>query len=557
LQVFVCCIGRGAYCERQYGASHNVSMCSQYVPNMFQNSSRYETGVIFNSSNNQEVASQRSGGAVTHAWRLACFLAVAFLFVAFFAAPVQAQSTAKSILGRLEAASPGDEITLLSGTVSLTKPLVITKGGAEGQVLILKAAGLGKTKFTGTGGLILKDVSYVRIEGFNFEQHNDHPAIRLINCQHVEIARNTFQINSKHARRQNWIHITGDKSGSNRVEYNLFEGKYKPGACVAIDGSEKAPFIPSKNDRIAHNIFRGIAAGTDQASSIGPRAIRVGWSGMAQGASLAVIEFNLFEECNAAEFVTIRSGGTNLRFNTFRNCAGYATLRTGKNNTAEGNFFFAEEGEKGVGGISVMGQGARVFNNYFENLSKPAISMPNGRADVDAKNATSQPVARVPHPAATGAKVVHNTMVNCTNGSLAIGTGKSELMNQPPKDCEIANNVVISYGDSLVKMHDDRAGITWVANIMYHSDGKTHVGVTFDRTQAITVFPKVRIASGIWRLGLSSPAIDKAVGKYDFVQLDIDGQPRLKKNDIGADEFVQMPIKHRPLIRDDVGPGGE
>ena len=39
-----------------------------------------------------------------------------------------------------------------------------------------------------------------------------------------------------------------------------------------------------------------------------------------------------------------------------------------------------------------------------------------------------------------------------------------------------------------------------------------------------------------WKLAASSPEIDKAVGRFDFVTTDFEGLPRSGTKDVGADE---------------------
>jgi poly(beta-D-mannuronate) lyase len=68
-------------------------------------------------------------------------------------------------------------------------------------------------------------------------------------------------------------------------------------------------------------------------------------------------------------------------------------------------------------------------------------------------------------------------------------------------------------------------------------------------------------AAGLMRKGeimavtATSGAVDKAVGNFDFVTEDLDGQPR-NKPDIGADEWSDAPamMLRRPLTPADVGP---
>jgi poly(beta-D-mannuronate) lyase len=52
---------------------------------------------------------------------------------------------------------------------------------------------------------------------------------------------------------------------------------------------------------------------------------------------------------------------------------------------------------------------------------------------------------------------------------------------------------------------------------------------------------------------MGSPAIDSAVGTYEYVTDDMDGHMRAKA-DVGADELGPGMITRRPLVEADVGP---
>jgi poly(beta-D-mannuronate) lyase len=60
--------------------------------------------------------------------------------------------------------------------------------------------------------------------------------------------------------------------------------------------------------------------------------------------------------------------------------------------------------------------------------------------------------------------------------------------------------------------------------------------------------------SSIYHYEAESPAINKGEGTYPYVGSDIDGQPRNKTLDKGADEFSSVQIINMQLMVDDVGP---
>ena len=475
----------------------------------------------------------------THAGIIRVFHFVAALLLsAGFAA---AQGGVDALKKRLDDAMPGTVIELPAGSMKLTKPLIITRSGTEAEPITLRAKERGKAIIDGKAGIEIIGASHVIIEGLSFIHESKTPAIRLIDCKNVRISRCSFRLDGTGVQRQNWIQISGARSEQNRIDHNLFEDLTTAGAYIAIDGSEAAPFAISKGDRIDYNHFRNIG----RRAGGGARAVRLGWTKLAASTSQTMMEFNLFEACNGdEEIITVRTSNAALRYNTFLNSAGYLGLRLGRENQIEGNFFFCES-KDGVGGVRVFGDDAKIFNNYFEGLTVPAIVLSNGSADAGTIEA--------PRPAAKKAAIVFNTWVNCGGGVLDIGGNGGGVLTEQPADCVIANNVAIGYGEELIRMKTKVEGIKWAGNIMFHAGAKEKVGLDVPDNQISVTFPKLRNQGGIWRLGPNSPAIDFADGEYDYVATDIDGQPRPKKKDAGSDEFATGPIKQRPFAAADVG----
>ena len=149
------------------------------------------------------------------------------------------------------------------------------------------------------------------------------------------------------------------------------------------------------------------------------------------------------------------------------------------------------------------------------------------------------------------ARVVNNTIVNCLN-SFLIGVKKDDDNTQilPPKNSTIANNLVLS-NNQLVRYNTEPINFMWEGNIMQGAS----LGI--DQPSGITLDdPKLAIASdGLWRPESNSPAVGTEVGTYDYVDYDMDGQPRVLPKDVGADQLSQAPITIKPLsASDDVGP---
>jgi hypothetical protein len=462
---------------------------------------------------------------------------------------VFAQLQAEELQRQFDAATPGMVFELPDGTMRLDRPLVLKAMGAEDRPIVIKARHRGKAVIAGRAGIELRGAAHVVIEGLVFTHENRTPAVRLFDCKQVRITRCRFALDNAAFPRQNWIHISGGRSGDHRIDHNLFEDLATPGAFIAIDGSEDDSPRISQRDRIDYNHFRNIPG----RNGGGARAIRLGWTKLASSGGKAIIEGNLFERCNGdEELITIRSSEQTVRGNTFMTCAGAVALRMGSENAVEGNFFFGNNEAK-TAGVIVGGDHAKVFNNYFESLGGAGLSLPFGSGNGGAGSPPGEP----PRPPARRAQIVYNTWINCEGGALDIGFDNASQWPLPPAECVIGNNIALGISAAVIRLRK-ADGIRWLNNIVYHSDVK-QLGVEPVEKQIIYTFPKVRRGDkplDLWRLSPQSGAIDAGEEEFDFVTLDIDGQPRSKKKDIGADEYVITPIKQKPLTAADVGLDG-
>ncbi len=175
------------------------------------------------------------------------------------------------------------------------------------------------------------------------------------------------------------------RSGNNKIDYNVFDGKTQPGKFIVIDGNIDQQ---SRSDTISYNLFKNNGPRVDNEKE----SIRVGVSALTRSSGFTVLEYNRFEDCDGdPEVVSIKSCDNIIRYNTFVRCLGTLSLRQGFRNTAEGNYFFGEgktaifNGSTiGCGGIRVYGKDHKIINNYFSGLTgskwDAAITITNGDA---------------------------------------------------------------------------------------------------------------------------------------------------------------------------------
>jgi poly(beta-D-mannuronate) lyase len=147
------------------------------------------------------------------------------------------------------------------------------------------------------------------------------------------------------------------------------------------------------------------------------------------------------------------------------------------------------------------------------------------------------------------AAIVFNTLVG-NRYSFNIGAGKDAELSLPPLDCVIADNLVWSTVDKLITYTDTPVNMTYEGNIFYGAS----LGIT--KPAGITIVNPAMTygADSLWRIGEGSPAVDAAVGTYDFVTVDIEGQPRTGVFDVGSDELSDALPAQRPVRKTDVGP---
>ncbi|WP_017257554.1 chondroitinase-B domain-containing protein [Pedobacter arcticus] len=485
-------------------------------------------------------------------------------------------STVTEFKNALASMNPGDVIVVEDGTYNLSS-LTIDRGGCMLKPIVIKAKNEGGAILNGATALVLQSISYVTIQGFSFQSANIGTGIKFQNSTHVRITRNKFNIVENASC--NWIYI-GDtfgsteplKSGHNKIDYNIFDGKTEAGKFIVLDGNIDHQ---SQHDTISYNIFK----------NNGPRvanekeSIRVGVSTLTRSSGYTVIEHNLFEDCDGdPEIVSIKSCDNIVRFNTFRRCLGTLSFRQGVRNTAEGNYFFGEgktgtftnngvTSTIGCGGIRVYGLDHKVFNNYFEGLTgekwDAALVITNG----DVLNSTT---SNSSHNIPENVEISFNTLVN-NKSNIEIGFDNGGSYPKAPVNVLLANNIVVGNTSPLVKSYSGTslAGVSFANNMMYPT-ATASIGISASNTEINNTNPKLikpactgpdcelNPAAQIFRLADNSPAIDAATGVFTYVNGDFEQQTRTGLKDIGAYEYSgAKTINTSALTETYTGPNAE
>lgn len=339
-----------------------------------------------------------------------------------------------------------------------------------------------------------------------------------------------------------WVGLYGTH---NRVDHCYFSGKNNQGPLLIVwrrsDGT-------ADHHTVVRNYFGNFASGI---SSNGLETIRIGVSATSLSDSSSVVSNNLFERCNGeAEIISVKSGDNVLKGNTFDSCEGSLTLRHGRGNTVDGNFFLGK-GARLTGGVRIIDSDHTVINNYFEGLrgmkERAAVSFTNGLVDSPLNG----------YHVAKRATVAFNTFYDCKE-AFRLGAKSS---NNPVavEDCVVANNAVFtdkgtgSGASTIVYEEDPPTNMKYDGNYM-HGEGGVVLGIspTAGIDEADPVLTNVDV-QGLHRPDAASPCVAGAVGEYAD-PTDMDGQSRPSSGkDVGADQVSGDAVTSKPLSATDVG----
>src|SRR5262245_41235085 len=221
--------------------------------------------------------------------------------------------------------------------------------------------------------------------------------------------------------------------------------------------------------------------------------MRIGTSDVSMNVSRTLVENNYFEQCDGElEIISNKSCENVYRYNTFRRSKGMFTLRHGNRCVVESNWFFGD-GVEGSGGIRVIGEDHKIYNNYLQDITGDGVS-----SALTFVNGTTNPRLNE-YFQVKNAIVCFNTIVNPKQG-IYIGVGKGARNRiERVLDSTIANNVIQSNGP-IVKLEDEPTNMKWLGNIF----GPAAIGADLPIEEPVD--PKLtKEADGIWRPAPDTP----------------------------------------------------
>lgn len=472
--------------------------------------------------------------------RPALVIALIFCFTGSLFPRNERVTSAPEIRKIMTSLQPGDTVTLQAGEWK-DQEIVFSAEGTADQPIVLKAESNGDVVLNGTSKLRLSG-SYIHVEGLYFvggaiekgavvefrtssEKSASHS--RLTECAVIDYNPDDTELDYK------WVSVYGSK---NRIDHNYFKGKTHQGTMLVVWLNGE----PAEH-RIDHNYF---GPRPDRKKN-GAETIRIGTSEWWRTNARTIVEDNYFYGCDGeVEIISNKSCENIYRRNTFVECAGTLTLRHGDRASVYGNFFFGN-GKRRTGGVRIIGEDHRVYNNYFQDLTGDEAysalpfmqGVPNSEDNgyMQVKNAV----------------IVHNTFVNNANNFVIGVIGSNPAASLPPMNCTIANNLVYTKNGKILEERFPPAGMTYLGNIFSELRSSVISSSMDHRTEQ---FEMTAGPDGLFRPDSMSVVRRAGRGTFPFVTEDMDGQVRTGRKDVGADQHSTESIKYRPLHPDEVGP---
>ncbi len=422
--------------------------------------------------------------------------------------------------------SAGDTIVLKNGEWT-NQTISLKASGTASQPVVLIAENQGDVVFNGSSrisvsgqfieisGIYFKDgtLSGSPVVEFRTSSSNMAENCRLTNCAIINYNPALNTVDSK------WVSLYGR---NNRVDNCSFENKTNSGTLLVVWLTSGV--VPAHV--IENNYFGYRVANLDDKGEElnGQEIIRIGDSNTSMQYADCIVRNNFFERCNGEiEIISNKSCGNVYSNNVFLECKGMLTLRHGNDCTVEGNFFFGN-GVSSTGGVRIIGEDHKVYNNYFQDLRgsnyRAALCVVRGML-----NSALDDYFQVKN-----AQVIFNTFVNCTQ-SFCINYHSYSKYTMPPIGTVISHNHVYNTNSNntnvnLAQQHANM-DITWKNNLM--NQGK-YTNFTYNSTQVITgQNPRMQLVAtpvSIYEPASGSDLIHYSTDEYDNITSDIRGRMR-------------------------------
>lgn len=466
--------------------------------------------------------------------------------------PSQMAELKTQLKGKFKA---GDVVYLEDGTYKDFQ-VVFTGTGRSNAPITLKAKNPGKAILTGgisikiggtfliVDGLILKDgyaasgndIIEFRTSSSNFAYNCRLTNTVIDNCNHPDDSYRTSTNKS-----ERWVMLYGK---NNRVDHCYFTNKINGGVLMMVNLS--ATDSRDNHHIIDYNFFSNRPVFTPENNA---EIIRLGDSYTSQESCNTLIENNFFYNCDGeVEIISVKSCDNTIRKNVFYESEGSVVLRHGNRNIIESNAFIGNN-KRNTGGVRVINQGHKVYNNYFQDLegtgSYSALCIMTGvfEKPTDATDKDREPLNT--YHKVKDVDICHNTFVNCKNIDLGkvssykypstnpYFAGQTVKGNLKP-ECTIAYNVFYNTSQKSIinRIENNDEFITYSGNLFrfrnsFSMNGFEERNLNFEK------------ANGIYKLKNPDNVLTATSSiSFDYVTNDITGNVRTENKDTGAYQYI-------------------
>ena len=504
-------------------------------------------------------------------------------------------SSLSALQKKIKSATVGTEIILANGTYSANDVTIEIKGknGYSDNPIIIRAES--------PGGVIFENATInFKIENSNYIQIKD---MTFIDCHKSGSGKSSiFKIDNSNncTISGNYLYNCGNRpddpspdptscliqimkgSTYNTIESNVFQRSRAISVGITVDNNPKCYF-----NTIANNCFIDIQnVKTVWGGNNGMECIQLGQHGQFKGVPLrTTVACNYFENVvgDGSEAVSVKTSHNDIIGNTFRNCKSAITLRSGRNNTVDGNYIISKTTSKSKG-IRIYERNHIVTNNYifggdYGITVGGGYDNKNNQYDYDYGGYGPDGPDSIPAPSefdgdhypAEYVKVCNNTCINNKLAGIVLlkeGYASEGYAVQPPQSIKICNNFVMNTSpesgyrgiknrftdEDPIGSSSNFRGNCYTGNFSYPLDY-----INYPSGFVSVSDPGLDFDGDVYRVGANSP-LNTGGTPTAFAVIDIDGQARPASPTnpgCGADYYSTEGITNFPLTVYNAGPGNK
>lgn len=479
----------------------------------------------------------------------------ALVLLLSMSATAQLVTTNAALATAITNAGPGTTITLADGVWTDTF-VNIKKTATAANPIIIQAQTPGQVFFEGNSRVAMGG-AYITFQGVVFRNPSNlvattttvEPVVKFrydssntcSNCTLTNVKIDAYNGTAAQSATPTliykWVLLYGQ---NNEISYCSFTGKNGIGSTI----NDNRDVTTANYTKIHHNYFGDrtyVGTYVDQYND--QDAIRIGNSSTSLTDSFTEVYENLFSNWfGEIEVISNKSCKNKYYNNTFSNYSGSLTLRHGNDCEVFGNFFLANSNQFS-GGIRVLGENHKIYNNYIENVNASKSTAAGGgtSSNLGGINIIGGIATSVNGLNLSGyyqvknLTITNNTFVNGDFG-LRIGGGSNTL---PPLGMVAANNIFVMPTSSSKAVDEIRAADA-SSPYTYTSNMKQSGAWTLNGNASGNLsFSSGLLSAGTdtYRLSATSPAIDAGSGSFSFLTKDIFDGLRPTLFDVGAEEF--------------------